>query len=75
MAPAVGERVNVDTGYAISRRLELFVDVFNLFNRRVNDIDYFYVSRLAGEPAAGVDDIHSHPAPARTLRAGVKILF
>jgi hypothetical protein len=44
------------------------MDVFNLFDRKANDIEYFYTSRLAGEPAAGVDDIHFHPVEPRTFR-------
>jgi hypothetical protein len=34
----------------------------------VDDITYFYASRLPGEPAAGVEDKHFHPAEPRTLR-------
>ena len=56
------------TGYKINRDLKLALDVFNLFNRQASDIDYFYTSRLPGEPAAGVDDIHSHPVEPRSLR-------
>ena len=33
-----------------------------------SDIDYYYASRLPGEPAGGVDDIHFHPAAPRTAR-------
>lgn len=31
------------------------LDLFNAFNAKVADIDYFYTSRLPGEPAGGVD--------------------
>jgi len=34
----------------------------------VSDVDYFYASRLPGEPAEGVDDIHFHPAESRSAR-------
>lgn len=51
------------------------LDLFNAFNARVADIDYFYTSRLPGEPAGGVDDLHTHPVEPRTLRAGVKLTF
>ena len=44
------------------------VEVLNLFNRNVDDIAYFYTSRLQGEPAGGVADRHFHPAEPRTLR-------
>ena len=37
--------------------LNLFDRVFNLFDRKASDIDYFYPSRLPDEPKEGVDDI------------------
>ena len=43
--------------------------VFNLLDTRASDIDYYYVSRLPGEPLAGVADVHSHPAEPRELTA------
>jgi hypothetical protein len=42
--------------------------VFNLLDSNDSDIDYFYRSRLPGEPPAGVDDIHFHPTLKRTVR-------
>ena len=39
----------------------------DFLNRRHNDIDYFYESRLAGE-AGPVADIHFHPVEKRALR-------
>jgi hypothetical protein len=51
------------------------VDVFNVFNTRVSDVDYFYASRLPGEPAAGVEDIHTHPAEPRTARFFLSYAF
>jgi hypothetical protein len=44
------------------------MDVFNLFNRKASDIDYYYVSRLQGEPAEGVADTHFHPVEPRSVR-------
>ena len=41
----------------------------------VSDIDYFYVSRLPGEPAAGIADVHTHPALPRTVRVGLQLSF
>ena len=43
--------------------------------RAHSDIDYFYTSRLPGEPAGGIDDIHMHPAAPRTARVNVIIGF
>ncbi len=53
---------------------ELTLDVFNLGNRRVNDIQYFYESRLPGE-AAPVADRHVHPAEPRSLRLSWRTAF
>jgi outer membrane receptor protein involved in Fe transport len=55
-------------GYKISPRTTLTVDVFNLLNKRASDIDYYYPSRLRGEPADGVNDIHFHPVEPRSAR-------
>jgi outer membrane receptor protein involved in Fe transport len=54
-------------GYKFSSDLKLALDVFNLFDRKASDIDYFYSSRLPGE-AAGVADVHFHPVEPRSLR-------
>ncbi len=55
-------------GYRITRDVKVALDVFNLFDRKASDIDYYYASRLKGEPVGGVDDIHSHPVEPRSLR-------
>jgi outer membrane receptor protein involved in Fe transport len=62
-------------GYKFNRRWSAQLDAFNLFDRRVSDVDYYYASRLPGEPAEGVDDIHYHPAERRTFRLTVKATF
>ena len=62
-------------GYRVSKTLRLALDVFNLFDSRASDIDYFYTSRLKGEPAAGVDDIHFHPVEPRNFRVTVSASF
>jgi len=53
---------------------ELFVDVFNLFDRKVDDIAYYYASQLPGE-AAPVADRHFHPARPRSLRLTLRTVF
>lgn len=62
----------------VSRKLwrdsELTLDVFNLFDRKVNDIEYYYESRLPSE-AAAVADKHVHPAEPRTVRLTLKVGF
>ena len=53
---------------------ELMLDVFNLFNCKVNDIQYFYDSRLPGETAPQADR-HVHPAEPRALRLTLRVGF
>jgi outer membrane receptor protein involved in Fe transport len=67
--------LNARVSYAFSPHLRLAADVFNLFNARVSDVDYLYTSRLPGEPAAGVEDVHFHPMEKRSLRLGVRTTF
>jgi hypothetical protein len=55
-------------GYRIDRRTRLEFEAFNLTNRADSAIDYYYASRLPGESAAGVNDVHFHPIEARALR-------
>ena len=66
---------NGEIGYRVSSRTRIVLEAFNLFDARVSDIDYFYASRLPGEPAGGVDDIHFHPALPRSARVGIQISF
>jgi hypothetical protein len=59
--------VALDAGYLLSPALRLQVTVFNLLGSRARDIQYYYTSRLTGEPA-GVDDVHFHPVEPRQAR-------
>jgi hypothetical protein len=61
------EITNLRIGYKIDPKWRVHMDVFNLFDRKDSDIDYFYASQLRGE-AAPVDDIHFHPVEPRTFR-------
>jgi hypothetical protein len=54
-----------------NRDWEFSVSVLNLFDRSVDDIAYYYASRLPGEPAAGVNDVHFHPGEPREFRFSV----
>ena len=59
--------VNARAGYAFDKKTRLSVDLYNLFNAKHNDVDYFYASRLRGE-AAAVSDFHFHPVESRAVR-------
>jgi hypothetical protein len=60
--------VSFEGGYRISRRLRVAVEMFNVLDAKASDIDYYYPSRLPGEPSGGVYDTHTHPTIPRTLR-------
>ena len=47
--------------------------MFNLLDSNDSDIEYFYRSRLPGEPPAGVDDIHFYPTLKRTVRVSLTV--
>ena len=66
---------NGQASWACTPRLRLRLDVLNLFNRRADEITYYYVSRLPGEPAAGVPDSHFHPAESRAFRLSAILSF
>lgn len=56
-------------------RWGLSVDVLNALDSDDHDIDYFYASRLQGEPAEGVEDVHFHVFPSRSLHASLRYAF
>lgn len=55
--------------------LGLKLEVFNLTDSDDTDISYFYESRLPGEPAEGIEDIHYHPLEPRTVRLAISWRF
>jgi TonB dependent receptor-like, beta-barrel/Carboxypeptidase regulatory-like domain/TonB-dependent Receptor Plug Domain len=66
---------NGEIGYRVSRKARLVLEAFNIFDARVSDVDYFYRSRLPGEPSEGIDDVHTHPAVPRSARIGIHLTF
>ena len=67
--------LNFEGGYQFAKALRVNAQVYNLFDAEVSDIDYYFASRLPGEPIGGVDDIHVHPAVPRTLRVSLIVGF
>jgi len=67
--------VNLEGGYQLTKNLRATLEIFNMFDAAVSDIDYYFASRLPGEPADGVMDIHSHPAVPRTARVSLVVAF
>jgi outer membrane receptor protein involved in Fe transport len=66
---------NLQAGYQPARRLRVTLDVFNVFDTSASDIDYYFTSRLPGEPLDGIADLHSHPAVPRTVRLNATVTF
>ncbi|HEY7514699.1 MAG TPA: TonB-dependent receptor [Vicinamibacteria bacterium] len=67
--------LNARLACRLNPRLSFTLDLFNLTNAKVSDIDYFYTSRLPGEPVDGVDDIHGHPLQPFRVRASLTASF
>ena len=66
----------VNAGYRYDwQRWQLAVELLNIFDSNNSDIDYFYASRLPGEPAEGIADKHSHPLEPRTARLKLAYRF
>ncbi len=66
---------NARAGYRFDNGLSVRLDVLNLFNAQTNQIEYYYLSRLPGEPIGGVADRHVHPAEPRAVRATLAMRF
>jgi outer membrane receptor protein involved in Fe transport len=67
--------INLNGAYRLTRGVKIAIDVFNLFDARQSDIDYYYVSRLPGEPIDGTGDVHFHPTSPRTARVNLVVGF
>lgn len=59
--------VNLKAGYRIAKNLDASIDIYNVFNRETNDIEYFYESKLASE-GSSVSDHMIHPGEPRSYR-------
>jgi len=66
---------NARAGYKFDNGLRLQLDVLNLFNAQTNQIEYYYLSRLPGEPIGGVADRHVHPAEPLAVRLTLAARF
>lgn len=66
--------LNGRLGYAY-KNVTVAFEVLNILDQKADQIDYFYTSRLPGEPAGGVNDVHFHPVEPREYRIGVTVQF
>jgi len=71
--------VNARAGYKFHGgfvdKWRFYVDFLNIFNAKVSDVDYYYTSRLPGEPSQGVNDVHTHPEAPLEVRATLTMAF
>jgi hypothetical protein len=65
----------LEIGYQLAKKLRVTAECFNLFNSTVSDVDYYFVSRLPGEPINGVADVMTHPALSRSARINIAVGF
>ena len=66
---------NAEVGYLFDSGVRLEAAVLNLLDSDAADIQYFYPSRLPGEPAGGVEDVHFHPVEPRQVRLSLQWVF
>jgi hypothetical protein len=59
---------NARLGYRFDNGLRLQLDVLNLSNAKTSQIEYYYLSRLPGEPLGSVADRHIHPVEPPAVR-------
>ncbi|MBV8406991.1 MAG: TonB-dependent receptor [Alphaproteobacteria bacterium] len=62
-------------GYTFKSGLKLTLDALNVFNTQADQVSYYYASRLSGEPAEGVNDVHFHPTEPLAVRFTVTKAF
>ena len=56
-------------------RWRIQADIQNLFDSNDRDIEYLYASRLPGEPANGIEDVHYHVFEPRQVRVYGSLFF
>jgi outer membrane receptor protein involved in Fe transport len=57
------------------RALEAFVSLENLLNTDFREAQFYFASRLRGEPAEGVADTHFTPGSPRAVLGGLAVRF
>jgi hypothetical protein len=71
--------LNARLAYQITRNWGVVLEGFNLLDRKDSEIEYYYASRLPGEPAGpdegGFNDVHFHPFSSISVRGGVTARF
>ena len=59
---------NLEVGYRLPHGFKVQIAIFNLFDTHDAAADYYYASRLPGEPASGITGFQTHPLEPRAAR-------
>jgi outer membrane receptor protein involved in Fe transport len=81
--PADPDRIATARGYTLVnwttryryKNLQAFLSIENLTNTEWREAQFFFRSRLPGEPTAGVNDIHFTPGTPRSFLGGIALHF
>lgn len=66
--------VNLKVGKTVTKNLDVVCDVYNLFDRKTYDIQYYYESKLATE-STPVADHMVHPGEPRSVRLTLRLKY
>ena len=66
---------NLQFGYRLPSDIEVQLSIFNIFDSHDAAAEYYYLSRLNGEPAGGVRGLQAHPLEPRSARISLTKLF
>ena len=66
---------NIDVGYKFNQKLNVELELFNMFDVKANSAAYYYASRLQGEPASGLADHQNHPLEPMSARFSLVAIF
>ena len=77
------DRISTARGYTLFstttryryKNFEAFLSIENLTNVDWREAQFSFASRLPGEPAAGVSDIHFTPGSPRSFLGGIALHF
>ena len=67
--------VNLRAAWTGFEGWEIYGELLNALGSDAHDIDYFYATRLPGEPAGGIEGRNSRVVEPRQVRVGVKMRF
>ena len=66
---------NLDIHYALPGGFGVAISIFNIFQSHDDAADYYYTTRLPGEPAEGVAGYQVHPLEPRSARFSLSKTF